>query len=74
MARKNNTPTTPSITHTEVICYAIRAIQAEINDWHTKCRGREDFEEMVKQTTAHLTLKLEALKQMYRLETGEEYC
>lgn len=74
MAKRINTPTTPRITHTETICYAIRAIEAEIADWHTRCQGREDFEQMMEQATAHLKLKLEALQEMYRLETGHEYC
>ena len=71
MARKNNAP---SITHTEILCYAIRAIEAEIAEWETRCRGREDFEEMIEQVTGHLKIKLKALKEMYRLETGHEYC
>lgn len=67
MAKKNN----PTITHTEVICFAIRAIDADMETWRQRCEGLpEDYFE---RATEQLRIKLEALKQMYLYETGTEY-
>lgn len=71
MAKKN---TSPIITHTEIICYAIRAIDAEIAEWHTRCSGYENCDALVAQATDHLYPKLAALQELYRFETGQEYC
>lgn len=62
-----------SINHTEILCYAIKAVQAEINDWNAKCSGHAGFEEILEQATSRLIPKLEALKELYRIETGTEY-
>lgn len=47
------------ITHTEILCLAIRTLEAEI----------QDAEWMKEQNEP----KIEALKQMYLIETGVEY-
>ena len=72
MAKK----TTPIITHTEVICYAIRALETQIEDWKLRSEQVSDAEivKMAEEAIANLTLKLDALKEMYRFETGHEYC
>ena len=65
----------PVITHTEIISRAIRSVKEEIADWRLKCEGLapEHLEAMFNESTEGLRDKLEALKQMYRFETGTEY-
>jgi len=75
MAKKN----TPIITHTEILCYAIRQIEAEIAGWKGKIENapaeyREMVEQMVQTNIDRLLPKLDALKGLYRVETGEPYC
>ena len=64
------------ITHTQILCYAIRCIEDEIDEMKKRCAGRME-EPMVKQICddyiAQRTPKLDALKEMYRIETGVEY-
>ena len=73
MAKKN----APIITHTEILARAIRNIQDEIDNMKKRCEGRME-EVLVKQICedfeAERIPKLEALKEMYRFETGNEYC
>lgn len=71
MAKK----TTPVITHTEILSRAIKCIEADIADWHRKCEGlpQAQREAMIDVSTKELRSKLEALKEMYRIETGVEY-
>ena len=71
MAKKNN----PIITHTEILARAIRSVEEEIAEWHSKCAGfpPEQREAMIDASTEQLRSKLEALKQMYFIETGNEY-
>ena len=71
MAKK----TTPIITHTEILVRAIHSIEAEIAEWRTKCEGvpQEQLEAMFSIATAELRNKLDALKQLYLIETGTDY-
>lgn len=71
MAKK----TTPIITHTEIYARAIRTIEAEIDEWRRRCAGfpQEERDAMFTASTAELQIKLAALKEMYRIETGTEY-
>lgn len=69
MAKKN----TPTITHTETLCYAIRHLESEIEDMRRRCEGKPGAEGFLKDTTDRLAPKLDALKEMYRMETGAEY-
>ena len=78
MAKKN----TPIITHTEILVRAIRSIEDEIERWQcgpsnlgpAADEGFADtVREMVEASTAPLIKKLEALKEMYRIETGTDY-
>lgn len=66
----------PIITHTEILVRAIRSIEDEIDNMKKKCEGRME-EALVKQICddyiAERTPKLDALKEMYRIEVGVEY-
>lgn len=69
---------TPVITHTEILCRAIRSVEAEITEWENRAsKAPEDMAEMVNEMVArnvtNLRPKLETLKTLYRYETGTEY-
>lgn len=68
MAKK----TTPIITHTEILSRAIRSLEEEIAEWHSKGEGlpKELRDEMFTAATKEPREKLEALKTLYRIETG----
>lgn len=70
MARKNPTPI---ITQTEILCYAIRYLQATINDKMAYLDGIPGSEAFLEAFLAQHTPKLEALKELYRIETGTDY-
>lgn len=72
MARKQPEPV---ITHVGIYSRAIRSIQDEIKTWEDRCEGlpQEQKDDLVSRSTAHLRPKLEALKEMYRFECGDEY-
>ena len=70
----------PIITHTEILCFAIRHLKSELKD--IECRGeslaektgnKEMTDGIVAALTAPITPKLEALLEMYRIETGTDY-
>lgn len=71
MAKKND----PILTHTEILCFAIHHLEHEIED--IKSRGsnlpKDIADGLVSALIQPLTPKLEALKDLYRIETGEEY-
>ena len=71
MAKK----TTPIITHTEIYVRAIRTIEAEIDEWRRRCAGfpQEERDKMFNAATETLMRKLDALLEMYRIETGADY-
>ena len=62
------------ITHTEILSRAIRSIEADIADWRTKCESlpQDQKDAMFATATADLREKLDALKTLYRIETGAE--
>ena len=66
MAKK----TTPIITHTEILIRAIRSIEDEIEEWHTKSGNIP--QELITKATEEPRAKLEALKALYRIETGTD--
>lgn len=72
MAKK----TAPIITHTEIISRAIRSITDEIADWLIKCESLPQpiRDETIQKATEPLQEKLDALKELYRIETGTDYC
>jgi hypothetical protein len=65
----------PVITYTEILNRAINSIQAEVEDWRSKCESfpKDQAEALFTQATAELVSKLEALKQLYAIETGADY-
>ena len=70
----------PVLTHTEILCFAIRHLKSEIEDIKRKGENlakRTGNQEMADGIIAALieplAPKLEALKQMYRIETGTDY-
>lgn len=69
MAIKN----TPIITHTEILCRAIRNIESEIRNQEEYMGGITECEAMLSAYISERTPKLEALKEMYRIETGTDY-
>lgn len=69
MAKK----TTPIITHVEILCHAIHNIENEIRNQKAYMDGIPECEAMLRAYVDERTPKLEALKQMYRIETGTDY-
>ncbi len=65
--------TGPVITHTQTLCYAIRHLENEIESMRSRCEGKPGAEELLKMHIAQFGPQLEALKQMYQIETGVEY-
>lgn len=65
----------PIITHTEIISRAIRSIETEIDKWRDCCKGfpEEQAESFFDASTKDMRAKLDALKQMYLIETGTNY-
>ena len=65
---------TPVITHTEILSRAIRSIEADLADWDTKGDGipQAQRDAMLAAATKELREKLEALKLLYRIETGAD--
>ena len=66
MAKKRE----PIITFTEIICLAIRSIDADIETWRDRTDGNFD---LFCECTLHLRQKRDALKQMYFNENGVDY-
>lgn len=68
MAKKTN----QIITYTEILARAIRSIEDEVAEWHSKGANlpKEHRDTMIAVGTKELTAKLEALKMLYRIETG----
>lgn len=64
---------TPIITHTKILCLAIRCIEKEIDDMKKRCEGMTGVEKLLQDFIDQRTPELAALKEMYRFETGVEY-
>lgn len=63
--------TSPIITHTEILARAIRTLDDEITEWENK----SDYfpQELIAKATEEPRAKMEALKTLYRIETGAEW-
>ena len=62
------------ITQTEIICLAIRALDAEIEKWRTKCaNGGEEGQKIFESFTAESRMKRETLLTLYLIQTGKNY-
>lgn len=72
MARRQ---TDPIINHTEIYSRAIRNILDEIKSWEDRCKNlpKEERDSIISEFSAPLTPKLDALKELYRIESGNEY-
>lgn len=67
---------TPIITQTEILSRAISSIKAEIEEWQEHAKSFRDerlAESYVEAGTKELREKLDALKTLYRIETGIDY-
>ncbi len=64
---------TPIITHVEILSRAIRSIEDEIRSQEEVMGDNPKFGDMLKAYIAERAPKLEALKEMYRIETGTNY-
>jgi hypothetical protein len=64
---------TPTITHVEILCRAIRSIEEEIRAQEEVMGDIPEFEDMLAAYIAEREPKVAALKEMYRVETGNEY-
>ena len=62
--------TNPIITYTEILARAIRTIEDEIAEWHNKSGNFPP--ELIAKATEEPKAKLEALKTLYRIETGSD--
>ena len=65
----------PIITHVDIYARAIRNVQDEIKTWEDRSEKipPEQRAEVLDQATAHLRPKLDALKELYRIESGRDY-
>lgn len=63
----------PIITHTEILSRAIRSITQEIDEWRGNCDKLPNGEKIFGEATDVLSAKLAALKDLYRIETGNDY-
>ena len=62
------------ITQTEIICLAIRALDAEIEKWRSKCaNGGEEGQSIFENMTAEMRNKRDMLCCLYRIQTGMIY-
>jgi len=64
---------TPVITHTEILCRAIRSIEDEIKSQEAQVGAFPGGKELIAAYVNERLSKLEALKEMYRIETGTDY-
>lgn len=62
-----------SITHTEILARAAQNIEAEIRTWEVTVSGNPEAAEIAAPMIGPLREKLEAVKTLYRIETGAEY-
>ena len=69
MAKKKPTP---AITHIELLCYAANWLSADIAHWTEACAGMPNADEQVKMICERPIRQLDAIRQMYFLETGTE--
>lgn len=61
------------ITQTEIITLAIKAIDADIEKWRTKCDVSDKGREMFDSIAAPLLSKRETLCTLYRIQTGTDF-
>lgn len=66
---------TPIITHTEIIARAAKSIEREIEELRERCNvlPKEQADVYFDMSAKELVEKLDALKTMYRFETGTDF-
>ena len=60
----------PIITHTELLCLAYRTLEKDVGHWRTTLDGLPDAEERVAGICARQLAQMDAIRTMYRYETG----
>lgn len=65
----------PIITYTEILTRAIRCTEWDIAEWRIKCESLPAGQRgmALAAATKELAEKLEALKTLYRIETGTDF-
>lgn len=63
----------PIITHTEILCRAIRSVEGEIKTEKERYTGMPGADDYMERVIAELIGKLDALHKMYYIETGTKY-
>lgn len=61
------------ITHTELLAYATEYLQAELDELTEKSKGNPELEAITEGRRFFLSEKLDALKTLYKIETGVDY-
>lgn len=62
----------PVLTHTELLCLAARALEHDIRRWEEACRDLPDADIRVAEICERQIKQLDAIRQMYLIETGTE--
>ena len=63
----------PVITHTEILCYAIRHLAVRVDGWRKATATMENAEEALADICKRELTQIAALKELYRIETGTDY-
>ena len=63
----------PIITHTEILCYAIRHLAAHVDEWRRATATMENAEEALADICGREMAQIAALKELYFIETGATY-
>lgn len=62
----------PIITHTGLLCLAYRALEQDVEYWRSACADLPDAEERVEGICAKQLAQMDAIRTMYKYETGVE--
>lgn len=78
MAKKNNAPVV-KVTHTQMICWSIKCNEDKRIEWLDRFGKARDIEDQAIQDYCMREIEridaiLDILRQMYKTETGTEYC
>ena len=73
MKTNNDAAVIPAITYTEILCYAIEYLEDVLQEANECIKGKPGCEEMFTFFCNRYQPKLEALKTLYKIETGTEY-
>lgn len=73
MKKTKTAVATLTLTHTEILCYAIHHLEGRIDDVRAKVSGKPDAEELLQAMMSRELQQLDSLKMLYKLETGVDY-